>query len=513
MLYTELTKKALKISFEAHKNQLDKSGMPYVYHPFHLAEQMDDEFSTCVALLHDVAEDTDMTVDDLASEGFPPEVTDALLLMTHGDGVPYMDYIKKIKTDPIATKVKLADLEHNSDLTRLDHIDSAALERADKYRRAMLLLRGGSPDEGRGETLKNRIRGSLIGGAAGDALGYAVEFTGEQEIFSRYGYGGIRSYSLDSASKKALISDDTQMTLFTAEAMTKWLSENPCGSSVLPREYALRSYLEWLDTQEKDFGEAADHPNGSREAGSRDLKYERGMYACRAPGITCLSALTKRGDAKKKVKSFIEDKINNSKGCGGVMRVAPAGMLKRGGVDKIDMEGAEIAAITHCHSLGYMSAALLTHIIHGILYSVPEKPLDETVREALATVARLFRDDENIGELVDIIDLAVELSENGDRDLDNIHRLGEGWVAEEALAVAVYCCLRYPYDFSRCIITAVNHKGDSDSTGAIAGNIIGAYLGCDEIEDRWKEDLELSDVILGVADDLYAELMSVGFEE
>lgn len=143
MIYTPLTKKALKISFNAHKDQVDKSGMPYVYHPFHLAEQMNDENSTCVALLHDVVEDTYVSLDDLASEGFPMEVIEALTLMTHDDNVSYMDYVRKIKTNPIATKVKLADLEHNSDLTRLDLVDDAALERADKYRRAIILLRYG----------------------------------------------------------------------------------------------------------------------------------------------------------------------------------------------------------------------------------------------------------------------------------------------------------------------------------------------------------------------------------
>ncbi|MEE0839158.1 MAG: GTP pyrophosphokinase [Acutalibacteraceae bacterium] len=126
MIYTPLTKKALKISFNAHKDQVDKSGMPYVYHPFHLAEQMNDEYSTCVALLHDVVEDTDISLDDLTSEGFPAEVIDALTLMTHDDKVPYMDYVRKIKTNPIATKVKLADLEHNSDLSRLDLVDDVA---------------------------------------------------------------------------------------------------------------------------------------------------------------------------------------------------------------------------------------------------------------------------------------------------------------------------------------------------------------------------------------------------
>lgn len=580
MLYTNLTKKALKISFQAHKNQLDKSGIPYVYHPFHLAEQMDDEYSVCVALLHDVVEDTEMTIDDLTEQGFPREVTEALLLMTHDDSVPYMDYIKKIKTNSLATKVKLADLEHNSDLTRLDEINDAALERADKYRQAMFLLRSververktkvvpaletscchvkvpldyrycsscGKKIVDAAETemeydsdgptllfchrcsrgiffkdhfcgycgaksrfwkeedaeLQNRIRGSLTGGAAGDALGYAVEFMGENELFGKYGKGGIRAYSLDSVSKKALISDDTQMTLFAAEAIIKWLSAQANGGADDSlRSYALQSHLDWLDTQESIFERAGKQffPHG--------LMAERRMFACRAPGITCLSALHKRRNQKQTADSFIADKINNSKGCGGVMRVAPVGMLKYGEIRQIDNEGAEFAAITHSHSLGYMPAALLTHIIHSILYSDAGNTLQDIVEDALDAVAGLFRDDAHIGELVEIIRLAIELSDNDARDLDNIHRLGEGWVAEEALAIAIYCCLRYPYDFSQCIITAVNHKGDSDSTGAIAGNIIGAYLGYDEIEEKWKEDLELSDVILGVADHLYSELIS-----
>ena len=140
MIYTPLTKKALQISFEAHKDQVDKSGMPYVYHPFHLAEQMDDENSVCVALLHDVAEDTDLTVADLSRMGFPKEVTDALTLMTHDDRTPYMDYVERLSHNPIAAKVKLADLAHNSDLTRLDVVREKDRERAEKYHKAIELL-------------------------------------------------------------------------------------------------------------------------------------------------------------------------------------------------------------------------------------------------------------------------------------------------------------------------------------------------------------------------------------
>lgn len=140
MIYTELTKKALKLCFEAHKDQLDKSGMPYVFHPFHLAEQMNDEYSTVAALLHDVVEDTDYTFDDLEKMGFPDEVLDALKLLTHEDTVPYMDYVAMIKPNSIAKAVKLADLRHNSDITRLDTVDEWAMKRQQKYLDAIKFL-------------------------------------------------------------------------------------------------------------------------------------------------------------------------------------------------------------------------------------------------------------------------------------------------------------------------------------------------------------------------------------
>ena len=140
MIYTALTKQALKLCFEAHREQTDKSGMPYVFHPFHLAEQMDTEESTTVALLHDIVEDTDYTLEDLKAMGFPNNVIDALALMTHDPRVPYMEYVKAISENPLATKVKLADLRHNSDLSRLDSVDEKALSRVKKYAAAIELL-------------------------------------------------------------------------------------------------------------------------------------------------------------------------------------------------------------------------------------------------------------------------------------------------------------------------------------------------------------------------------------
>ena len=140
MLYTPITKLALNLCFDAHKDQKDKSGLPYVFHPFHLAEQMNTEETTIVALLHDLVEDTNYTIADLTKMGFSKAVTDAIALMTHAEGVDYMDYVRAIKANPIAKAVKLADLRHNSDLTRLDIVDDKALRRVKKYAKAIALL-------------------------------------------------------------------------------------------------------------------------------------------------------------------------------------------------------------------------------------------------------------------------------------------------------------------------------------------------------------------------------------
>lgn len=140
MIYTEQTKKALKLCFQAHRDQVDKSGMPYVFHPFHLAEQMTDEATTVTALLHDVVEDTDFTLNDLRAMGFPAAAVDAVAMMTHDPKVPYLEYVAKLRTNPVARAVKLADLRHNSDLSRLDTVDEKALERVEKYKKAIRLL-------------------------------------------------------------------------------------------------------------------------------------------------------------------------------------------------------------------------------------------------------------------------------------------------------------------------------------------------------------------------------------
>ena len=376
------------------------------------------------------------------------------------------------------------------------------------------------------ETHLDRIQGCLFGGAVGDALGYPIEFMSEKEIFSLCGDQGLRAYQLDRNSGKALISDDTQMTLFTANGLLMGITRGMMrGIGADPHSYVMYAYRDWLRTQEMSFEKArAQLGAGGIMNGSVSWLCDvPELYSCRAPGNTCMSALyaiREGGEAQ-----------NSSKGCGGVMRVAPMGLINWAmPIRGIDEEGAKIAAITHKHSLGYMPAAVLTHIISRLVYPEKDGPaaaqqaqaahpggetpqteaarqaqapnLKQIVLEARDTVASIYADDAHIKELTDIIDRAVRLSENDRPDLENIHQLGEGWVAEETLAIAVYCALRHQDDFSAGVIAAVNHRGDSDSTGAVTGNILGALLGYEAIEEKWKRDLELSDVILEMAGDL-----------
>lgn len=353
----------------------------------------------------------------------------------------------------------------------------------------------------------DRIRGSLVGGAIGDALGYAVEFLKEDQIFRKYGSEGITEYDL--VNGKALISDDTQMTLFTANGILVGdtrLSMRGIGGD--PKAYVPNAYLDWLKTQESDINSVNHHERYTEKGGYSWLLDVPELYSRRAPGNTCLSALETRAK-EGYVNSFINSPINRSKGCGGIMRIAPLALKYRSGenfygdIEQIDMEAAELSAITHSHSLGYMPSAVVSHIISRILCSYDEMSLKDMVLEARDSVSKLFAGDKNLPVLVDIINRAVRLSEEADADdLDNIHALGEGWVAEETLGIALYCALKYQNDFSKAMITAVNHKGDSDSTGAVTGNILGALVGYTAIDSRWKKNLELLDVILEVADDL-----------
>ena len=332
---------------------------------------------------------------------------------------------------------------------------------------------------------QDRFRGCLVGGAAGDALGYAVEFTRERGIFKKYGKSGITEYSLTKG--KALISDDTQMTLFTANGLLLGGDGGPDPSHIG------LCYHDWLITQESKYP-PREKPGYSWLGNIPEL------YSPRAPGRACLAAL-RSGESRS-----TEKPINDSKGCGGVMRVAPIGLYfnDRGhDIRDICRFGAETAALTHGHPLGWMPAAALAQIIHEIAQD-NETILDATLH-ALNSIDEIYPESEERDYFTNLIEKAIDLAAEDMNDIRAIYRLGEGWVAEETLAIAVYCAIKYSGDIDRALIAAVNHDGDSDSTGAVAGNIIGAQVGLSGIPAKYTENLELMDLILEVADDLWRD--------
>lgn len=336
----------------------------------------------------------------------------------------------------------------------------------------------------------DKFRGCLIGGAAGDALGYAVEFLDEETIHERYGEGGITDYRLINGT--AQISDDTQMTLFTANGLLLCTTRAQMkGLRLSYIDFIRDMYKCWLRTQEGAF------PTRNEYRKSWLLNIPQ-LYDKRAPGNTCLCEIESGADGT------IGKRFNSSKGCGGVMRVAPIGLYFCDydmDIEQSDMLAADAAALTHGHELGYIPAAALAHIVRRIGES--GMTVTEAAADAVKTMQELFPNAVHIGEFVDITQRALDLAKSDMSDIDAIHSLGEGWVAEETLAIAVFCAARYENDFEKALIAAVNHKGDSDSTGAVTGNILGTRLGFEAIGGKFRQNLELYDTILEIADDMY----------
>lgn len=344
-------------------------------------------------------------------------------------------------------------------------------------------------------TLQDRIRGSLIGGAIGDALGYPVEFIDSfKGIQSQYGEHGItrlevRWTEVDAVSVgKAVVSDDTQMTLFTANGLLNSQKQN------VPMKYGIcRAYVEWYLTQ---IGKKSSKFCDCWIANIPELN------VCRAPGITCMSSLEAIFRGRKP--------MNNSKGCGGVMRIAPiplyAAVQDRMSIEETDLLAGEAAEITHQHPLGYISAALMSHVIYRLALDVEptQDSMKHYIMEGVDEMRKQYKTYHNdVERMAELAERAIFLLDNGKTDLENIGHLGEGWSGEEALAIALYCALKHFDSFENAMIAAVNHGGDSDSTGAVTGNILGAAIGYEAIPQFYKDDLEMHELILHMADDLY----------
>lgn len=315
-----------------------------------------------------------------------------------------------------------------------------------------------------------RVVACLLGGAVGDAFGFPVESLRWEEIQQLYGPRGLQEPVWTQG--KLLVSDDTQMTLFTLEGLlAAWESTGRWSEAV---SHVREAYLDWLWTQCRDTPLRPDGPVGWL-ARQPELRERRG------PGWTCLSALQSGGNGS------IGRPINNSKGCGGVMRVAPVGLVGLpGGARAAFSLGAKTAALTHGHPSGYLSAGLMAAMVHALVER--DATEEDTRRSLLAGIhqgCEILREYPGHGEVLRAVSRAVELSDVVFEDhTEAVARLGGGWTGEEALAIALYAAL-VGSSFVESVRIAANHSGDSDSTAALAGQLRGLIQGLQGIPHSW----------------------------
>lgn len=338
---------------------------------------------------------------------------------------------------------------------------------------------------------RERFQGCLLGGAVGDALGAPVEFMQRAEILSRFGQSGVRDL-MPVYGRVGAITDDTQMTLFTAEGVLRAYVRSAVRGFCHPPSVLHYAYRRWLHTQDQT------PPDGARTPLNGWLIQQRELFSRRAPGVTCLDALRQNAVIGAPAR-------NDSKGCGGVMRVAPIGMLfhaiarsqpetRNEQLERAFALACDAAALTHGHPTGALSAGVMAALVFELLDGAP-------LREAIEQITPLLKRRESHQETLAALTAAV-VSSGSDLDpAEAISQLGEGWVAEEALAIGVYCALKAT-DFESAVVLAVNHDGDSDSTGLIAGHLVGAISGLSAIPQRWLAPLELRSLMEAVADDL-----------
>ena len=342
---------------------------------------------------------------------------------------------------------------------------------------------------------KAYFRGCLLGGAIGDAFGYPVEMLSWKEIQREYGEQGIKDLVLHKEKGKALISDDTQLTTFTVDGLL-WADRRAKQRGIYGYTPCIfYGYQKWLYTQTGSFADK----NYEFLLNGEILNWED-LFVRRGPGTTSLQVLPGCINGKY---GTMTNPINSSKGSGAVMRAAPVGMYFYDDSKMAFKIGCETGAITHGHATGYLPAGCLAYLIAEILSGAEIYPavcgmLDELKEhegheEAYEAIQRALA-------LIKSQDDSVGKSDRKAADLIDLEAIGSGWTGEEALALAIYCALRYPQDFESAICLAANHSGNSDTVAAICGNILGAYLGCLEIPFRWIMKVELADLMVHGAD-------------
>lgn len=469
--------------------------VPYIEHPKAVVQNLldwgepEDSPAIGIAWGHDLLENTHVAEEEILAAS-DEKILNVIRLLTKGEEIPKSLYLRKIAEshDRIALLVKISDRIQNS----------RDFARGEGPRRAFLYLHDAEcifnavqelpqdpviakavadwkelDEKLRPEARKDMIRGCLLGGAVGDTIGAPVEFMSKEEIQRKYGECGVTGYT-EFADGTGAITDDTQMTLFTAEgilrANVRGIERGVCDPVSVMRS----AYYRWLKTQ----GESVPEVVSEEALTTGWLIQEKQLFARRAPGNTCLSALA---DPRAPEKA-----ANTSKGCGSVMRMAPAGLFLD--PKRAYEYGCKFSALTHGHRTGITAGGAFAMLIAELLDG---KPLND----ALDLVLEFLEQERDASETASALRKA--------RTAKDISELGEGWIAEEALAIGVYCALKHTWEFKDGVLEAINITGDSDSTGAIAGNILGVINGENGIPADWISNLREREIVSRIADDLW----------
>ncbi|WP_037575003.1 ADP-ribosylglycohydrolase family protein [Phaeacidiphilus oryzae] len=334
------------------------------------------------------------------------------------------------------------------------------------------------------QDFRSRVRGCLLGGAIGDALGAGVEFAALADIRAKHGPRGVEDF-VRSYGRVGAITDDTQMTLFTVEGLIRAHVRRDTGGWHPPTDLH-RAYRRWEQTQ-REWG-----PDERREEQGW-LARQEWLYAQRAPGNACLTGL-----ADDVMGTLEKPKNPGSKGCGTVMRSAPFGLLAGWEPALVFQIAIEAAVLTHGHPTGYLSAAAFAVIVHTVVRG-------GTLEDGVQTALRMLAERPDHEETTRALERALEEVRAGEPSAERVERLGQGWIAEEALSIGVYCAL-VAEDVRSGLLLAVNHSGDSDSTGSVCGNLLGAVHGETALPGEWLAQLEGRETISVLADDFAMEM-------
>ncbi|GAB3970170.1 ADP-ribosylglycohydrolase family protein [Streptomyces sparsus] len=334
------------------------------------------------------------------------------------------------------------------------------------------------------QDFRSRVRGCLVGGAIGDALGAGIEFDSLDAIRQAHGTEGVTDY-VPAYGRRGAVTDDTQMTLFTVDGLIRAHVRRDAGAWHPPTDVHA-AYLRWAATQ-RDWG-----PDERRKDDGW-LARQEWLYSRRAPGNACLTGL-----ADDRMGTLEQPKNPGSKGCGTVMRSAPFGLLVGWEPQLVFQLAVECAAQTHGHPTGCLAAGAFAVIVHGLTRGAS---LDGAVQQTLVLLAARPGHEET----TDALKRALGAVRQGLPTAERVESLGEGWTAEEALGMGVYCAL-VAEDVRHGLLLAVNHGGDSDSTGSVCGNLLGAWHGETALPPNWVTELEGRATILELADDFAMEM-------